>query len=385
MPNNTVSSSKSLSPTLFVFLIVPFLLLIFLLNAAGSGQAIADSEQIKVHKVEVFPVELQHSYERQMRAVGRAEPSKQANVGFERAGTVAVAYVDEGVFVEQGTLLAELDTQRLDAQMMEVDATVARAQADARLAEISAGRIAKLVQDKLESPQRLDEAREREVAAKALVQQVVASKERLLVELAKSKIVAPFSGTVLSRPVDPGSVVAQGQPVFVMQQDSVTEVRIALGTDQAFNMKVGDVYPLLAQFNNKHIEANVKSIARARNVNTRTIDIIFALGDGHTVLPGDLLTLSIPQTVKESGMWVPKSALTSGVRGLWTVYTVQDKGADQKIIPKSVTVLYNNATHAYVSGALQHGDLVVVEGSHRLVPGQIVAASLTPVQQLAKR
>lgn len=377
--------------TLFPLVLLPIIALVILLRAAGIGQVYAADGEVKVHSVEVFQVEMQPSYQRQLRAVGQVEATRQARMGFERAGTLTLAHVDEGQQVNEGDVLAELDTQRLAAQVQEVQATISRAKADARLAEISAKRIAKLVRDKLESAQRLDEAREQAAASQAFVTQVEASLERLNVELRKSKIYAPFSGTVLSRHVDPGSVIAQGQTIFEVQQNNAAEVRIAMGADQAFAMQIGDEHALQVPgfdgngIGNNKVLARVKSIANNRNINTRTVDVIFALQESKGILSGDLLALSLPQTINESGAWLPKSALASGVRGLWTVYTVAGQGSEQKIVPKSVAVMYNTADQAFVSGTLKEGDYVVVQGVHRLVPGQIVNVNLSQTVQLANR
>lgn len=385
------STGRASLPVVISLILLPLMVLVILLRSAGAGQVYSTGGEVKVHSVDVFQVETQPSYQRQLRAVGKVESTRQAKMGFERSGTLITTLSDEGQQVKKGDLLAELDTQRIIAQKQEVEATILRAKADARLADISANRIAKLVRDKLESAQRLDEAREQALSAQAFVKQVEASLERLNVELRKSKIHAPFSGTVLARLVDSGSVIAQGQTVFTLQQSDAAEVRIAMGADQAFTMKVGEEQTLqIPDFRgnravNNKVVARVKSIANSRNINTRTVDVIFELPNVPGILSGDLLTLTIPQTIREQGIWLPKSALASGVRGLWTVYTVAGNGKDQKIIPKSVAVLYNTAKNAYVSGALKEGDFVVIQGVHRLVPGQIVNADVAQSLHLANR
>lgn len=388
---NITSPGKQSTAFIAALIIVPLFLLILLLYAAGAGQSYAANDGVRGHHVDVFQVEMQSSYERKINAVGRVESTQQANMGFERSGTLLLAPVDDGAHVKKGDLLAQLDDRRLQAQRSEAAATVERAKADARLAKVSEKRIERLVKDKLESQQRLDEAREQAASAQAFVTQVEASLLRIDVELQKSKIYAPFDGTVISRQVDPGSVVNLGQFVFVLQEAGAAEARFSMGADQAFLLKVGDEYPLQVPTltRNSHtkssVPATVKSISNARNINTRTVDVIFTLSSEAQVLSGDLVTLSLPQTVEETGVWLPKSALASGVRGLWTVYTVSGAGDDKKIIPKFVSILYHTADHAYVSGTLIEGDFVVVQGVHRLVPGQIVEAGVSSIEHIASR
>lgn len=381
LDNRDVNETRIvITPKLVLLLVLPFIGLMMLLKAAGAGQVTAPPTEPKRHSVDVINVEKLQQYQRHLKAVGRAEANQQSALGFELAGTLATTYADEGDWVEAGALLAVLDTKRLDAQMVEVNASVARAESDARLAKLSEDRIAQLVKERLESPQRLDEVREATIAANARVTEIRANRTRIQVELEKSRLLAPYSGTILTRPVDPGSVVAQGQSVFTMQEGGKTEVRIALGADGAQSVKVGDTYPLSK--GSEVWQATVKSIAKARNLSTRTVDVIFELETSdRLVLPGDLLTLTIPQTVHEQGYWLPKTALSNGVRGLWTVFTVKD----QKIHPKFVEILYSNVELAYVSGALQPDDQVVVSGTQRVAPQQSVSVRLIEQQTLARR
>ncbi|MBE1301921.1 MAG: efflux RND transporter periplasmic adaptor subunit [Alteromonadaceae bacterium] len=390
MLHSQIESIVSKSPKWVVvsFIAVPLVLLIVLLKAAGAGQVAAQPVQPLPQNVDVFALQQKSAYTRLIDVIGRVESNKRAVIGFERGGTVAQSYVDEGDYVAKGDLLAELDTQRLQAQLLEIEAAIKRAEADARLAKLSEKRIAKLVQDKLESPQRLDETRESTLAANALVQEIIARKESVMVEFEKSKLYAPFDGAILSRPVYPGSVVAQGTTVFTMQQNENTEVRMAMAAKQAFSLGKGTVYEMTDGV--RTFSAKLKSVASARTLNTRTVDAIFELQDAQLplaerVLPGDLLNLQLPQQINADGFWVPKSALTNGIRGMWNLFTVAELGADQNIVAKSVSVLYSDDKRAFVSGALTNNEYVVMHGGHRLVPDQLVVATEVNVSAIARR
>lgn len=372
--------------TVLLSLIVPAVLLFLLMKAAGAGQVPEAPGAALDQPVDVIKVERQKSYSRLMKVVGRAEANKRANLGFERGGTLLQSFVDEGDGVTKGQLLAELDTQRLAAQMQEIEAGIARAKADARLAKLSENRIALLVKQNLESSQRLDETREATEAAQALVREMQARKESVQVEFAKSKILSPFDGTILSRPVDPGSVVAQGMTVLSIQQEAGTEVRLAMAANKAFALIKGHEYEL---YRGKQVfSARLKSIANARTINTRTVDAILEINDGSdnatSVLPGDLLTLMLPMETEIAGYWVPNSALTNGIRGMWNLFTVANGDGKETLVTKSVNVLYSDSTKAFVTGALHSQDYVVLHGGHRLVPNQKVSTTTVPFPQSEK-
>ncbi|WP_034475192.1 efflux RND transporter periplasmic adaptor subunit [Aestuariibacter salexigens] len=360
-----------------------FICLAVLMSMAGSGQANSAPVQTDLQSVEVMPVSLQSQYLQQHSAVGRIESQQQAVIGFELAGTLARLLVDEGEAVEAGQLLAELDTARIQAQLQETDAAVLRARADARLALLSEQRIAALVKDGLESQQRLDEARESTAAAQAFVSETLARQQRIKVMLEQSSLIAPFDGMVLARFTDKGAVVNPGQAVFELTANQQLEARIALSADDAFDLNVSQRYQL--QHGNGQLEARLKSVAKRRRLDTRTIDAMFALeAKTEEVLPGDLVVLKFDRTVAESGSWVPNQALTNGARGLWNVFTVVGE-QQQRIQLRSVQVLYTDGVQSYVSGALQQGDLLVINGTQRLVPEQLVNARVTTKSDVVRK
>lgn len=367
---------------LYPLLLVPFLGLAALMVAAGAGQVAEAPHSAKIQVADVISLEFQSSYEQHRLAYGSVEASKQAQIGFELAGTVEKLMVDEGDIVIAGQRLAMLDTYRLTARMSELDAALARAESQARLAALSEKRVAELVRKKLESGQRLDEVRESTIGANALVTEINARKASLQVELDKSVIHAPFRGEILSRPVDDGTVVAAGQTILSMQNDAEFEARIALPADDAFDLNVGEKHILVS--GDLRVPATIKSIARQRKLNTRTIDVLFLLsGAKRDVVPGDLLAFSYSSSISEAGFWVPKTALNSGIRGMWTLFTVTEQG-EQAVSAKMVEVLHTEQDKVYVRGAVKPGDLLVLNGVHRLVPNQLVVATKVDNPQLAQ-
>ncbi|XOV80771.1 MAG: efflux RND transporter periplasmic adaptor subunit [Aestuariibacter sp.] len=359
---------------LAVAILVPTFLLVILLKSAGAGQTPGAPKTMEVQRVEVLQIKHQDQYHRKVNIVGRVESGEQTVLGFERGGTVARTLFDEGQPVTAGQLLAELDMQRLNAQMQEVEATITRAKADARLAQLSQRRIKKLVADKMESPQRLDEARESTLAAMALVDEMQARRVSIEVEFEKSRLYAPFDGVLIGRQVDTGSVVAQGQPIFSLLRNDALQVRMAMSADDAFRFSIGQQQTLYK--NDTDFQATVLSIGANRHIQTRTVDVMLALSENakSQLLQGDLLSLELQKQISASGFWLPKSALTSSIRGLWSVFSVSQPGDEQKVKARNVNVLYSDRDKVFVSGSLTDQDYIVASGVHRLVPEQLVKA-----------
>lgn len=350
-----------------------FALLTVLLKAAGAGQVAEPPLVAKVHQVKVKRLILQASYAQNRLATGKVEANQLAQISFERAGLLQQVLVDEGQSVQQGQLLARLDTSRLKAQMRELNASYAHAQADNRLAKLSEKRVRDLVTRGLESSQRLDEVTEAAKAAQANSNQISAKLDSLQLELKKSEIYSPFNGTLVARMFDAGSVVAAGQPLFSVLAEQQLDVRFALPPKDAANFKVGQTYPLTGAKGT--VTGHLKSIVQRIKLNTRTQDMIFSLPANAGILPGELLQLAYSQLHQAKGAWVPKTALSNGVRGLWSLYFVNPK--NNHIQRKTVEVLHLENNRAYVSGGLVDQAQLVLSGTHRLVPEQQVSIQPT--------
>jgi RND family efflux transporter MFP subunit len=363
-------------PKLVLILVVslPALLLVVLLTAAGKVTESPVPVAVSPQAIGALRPDYQTSYVRQRRIYGTAEAVQQSQMGFQRTGVINRVFFDEGQWVAKGTVLAELDIAGLDAQLAESRAALARTQANARLAKLSEQRVASLVSQKLESPQRLDESRENTRAAFASVDEIKARLQGISVELNNSQLIAPFDGYIVARMVDEGSVAGPGQTVLILQQAGGIDVRVAMARETARSLDKDA--PFVLTRDNAHYPARIKSVSAQRTRNTRTVDVIFHLDEPQgTVLAGDLLQVSFPQTINENGYWLPRSAITAGVRGMWSVLTVSELGQETAIIPKAVSVLYGTEHKVFVSGALSSSDYVVFNGTHRIVPGQLVVAS----------
>ena len=82
--------------------------------------------------------------------------------------------------------------------------------------------------------------------------------------------------------------------------------------------------------------------------------------------------MDISSEINAKGFWVPRKALVSGVRGLWSLFAVEAIDGEQQLVAKLVEMVHADDKKAFVRGALQDAELVVIEGVQRLVPGQKV-------------
>jgi RND family efflux transporter MFP subunit len=358
----------------YLIWLLPFIALtalVLLMKASGNGQNQQSPIEVKKLLVNVMPIEWHDQYVQEVLVVGYAEALQTAEIGFELSGSVVDILVDEGEVVVEGQILAKLDEQRLRAKMNELSAILNRAKSEANLAEITLKRVVELVNKKLESAQRLDESRESVNAAKAFVEEILARQQTLFVEIEKTKLLAPFDGSVVSRLVDKGTVLGVGQTLFNLQQNGQLEVRFALSSDYVDKLSLNQLMTLSTQ--SEQIPGKIKSIAQQRRLDTRTVDVIVSLTEQvQSILPGDLLHIAISTGINAQGFWVPRKALVSGVRGLWSLFVVEVIDGEQQLVAKLVEIVHADDKKVYVRGALQDGVAVVIDGVQRVVSGQKV-------------
>ena len=343
-------------------------------SAAPFGVSFADDTTETIQQVEATTIRYQNSYAYQRHFIGQVEAGQTAQLGFEISGTLNAIKVDEGDAVTTGVVLATLDTARLQARKNEAAATVASAKANAKLAVSTYKRFENARAVNAVSAQERDEARETRDSSAAAVNVANARLQSVRVDLKKSSLKAPFTGTVIRRLVDTGTVLAAGQAVLELQQDTALEVRAGVTNRVSANLNIGDIQDI--QINEVTYQAAVKAILPVRGV-SRTVDIILNIQNDtpdikRNIKPGDVARLPFDHDVTERGFWVPLTALKEGKRGLWSLYIAEETNGTLQAARRTVQVQYTGNGKAYVTGAVNTGDAVITKGAAKLVPGQHV-------------
>ena len=280
----------------------------------------------------------------------------------------------------------DLDDAEFGQQVVDAQLNIARA----RLLELENGTRAEKI-----------------AAQSATVAQLQAELETIDINIAKASLIAPFEGTVGERSVDEGAIVASGAPVVELIERSELEVRVGVTEEGLRELRPGTRHEVL--IHGRPYPAVARAIRPDRNQTTRTITAILRLDvKGVPVYVGDLARVQVEHHIQQPGFWVPLSALTESYRGLWACYVVDlanrepsmrrgDQDAVEFTPPtqgnptqksvgrkpnvtgrlelRELEVLHQTSDAAYVRGSLRSGDLVVSNGTQRLVPDQLVHPS----------
>jgi RND family efflux transporter MFP subunit len=380
--------------------------------------------------VEVLMTQAVSQYTTEREYTGELVAGRSSELGFERPGTVVAVLVDVGDRVVAGQPLAQLDTRTLEAQRQQLVAQ--RQTALAQLRELQAGprqediavaaatvaeieqqlALATLQRDRREdlytqgaiSREEFDRERyntgalenrllqaqsqlaelqtgtriEQVEAQAAQVKQLEANLQQIDVDLDKSLLVAPFAGTVGSRGVDEGQVVASGQTVLSLVEAAPLEARVGVPPAVADRLVVGHEHSV--RVGDRAYPATVKALLPELDSTSRTVTVVLTLPDTDLTV-GQTVRLLLPETQTAEGIWLPTTALVPSEQGLWSVYVLSDPELGTvpdlsshlyTVSRREVEVIHTEGDRVLVSGTLQAGESAIASGTHRLTAGQLV-------------
>ena len=337
----------------------------------GGYKAFAVYQHIKVFAKPKPPVSVgvatatEQPWQSLLPAIGSLKALQGVDLSLEIAGTVKAVQFESGQKVKTGQLLLQLDN---DVEK----ALLGTAEADLGLAQVEHGRGSQLVDSRAISRGDFDRMAAQLKRASAIVAQLNAS-------LAKKRILAPFSGTMIATLQDLSSlyvdfyVPEQALPKLALGQ--VVRVNLAAYPKQTFEAKISAINPKVED--------------TTRNVLVRAT---LPNPDG-TLLPGMFANLQVLLPGESSRVVVPESAITYTLYGN-SVYVVgpkkdadgkpekDDKGepvltADRRFID---TGERRNGL-AVINNGLKAGEQVVSAGQLKLSAGANVAISIDKTLQ----
>lgn len=320
------------------------------------------------------------SYQQTQQFSGEVRSTNTTAIGFELSGKINQLHVDIGDNVKRGQLLAKLDTQLLTTEQNEIKANLTENQASLDLANSTLKRSFSLKQKNYISDQKIDELKGQVNRLSATRNQLKAAYSANQLKIEKSNIIAPFDGIISQRHHHMGEVTSTGTPIYTIVQSNSPQAYIGVPVDIAKTLALDDQVNI--RIANHNYPASIKGISAALNPVTRTVELRFSLPQDSQVINGEIAYFTHINDLDVAGYWVPISALTDGIRGLWNIY-VLTPSSDQyfNVERRDIDILYSNQDQAYIQGPISVKQHYIDQGSHKLVSGQKVNIS----NQLAEK
>ncbi len=264
-------------------------------------------------------------------ATGTLQPVNTVDIGPEISGQIETVRVDFNDRVTAGQVLAVMDTDMLNARVLQSRASLAAARARVEDTKATVGearlrleRIRELFKRGNASKQELDSAEAAEARARAAVgsadAQVSVAAATLSSDetsLAKAEIKSPINGIVLARAVEPGQVVAATfqTPVLFKLAEDLTKMQLEVDVDEAdighVQEKQHSTFSVDA-FQDRQFPALITQVRFAPKTkdNVVTYQAVLEVDNAELLLrPGMTATATITTATRADATLVPNAAL----------------------------------------------------------------------------
>ncbi len=293
-------------------------------------------------------------------AVGSVEAGEEITVVSEINALVKRLPFEEGRPVAEGTLLAQLDDDQLQAEAQRTAALVD--QARSRYA-----RVKSVVDQGAGAPQDLDDAA-------AAVKVAEANAEVARAQLAKARISAPFDGIVGAKRVSPGAYLRVGEAITDLAQ--LSEIKVVFSAPERYLslLKRGaSVAVSTTAYPGYELKGTIAVIDPVLDPSTRSAEVIARVRNpGGKFRPGMSANVSAVLSQRMNALTVPDEAIFAEGNQIF-VYVVKPDST----VTRATLILGTRLPGAVeVVSGLQPGARVVRAGHQKLFEG----AKVIPVQ-----
>lgn len=319
---------------------------------------------------------------------GRTTAFMVAQIRPQVGGIIQKRAFTEGAMVKAGELLYQIDPASYQATHASARAAVSRAEATLNSARLKAQRQAELLAIEAISKQDHEDAQASLQQAEADLASARATLETASINLERTRIAAPISGRIEASTVTPGALVTANQetalttvqqldPIYVdIPQSSAEVLRLRKALAEGKLKNDGDnsarIRLQLEDGSSYKHEGKLQFSGVTVNTTTGAVTLRALVPNPERLLmPGMYVRARLEQGTDPQALLVPQQGIGRDNAGRATALVVS---ADGKVERRDVTVAEIVGQNWRVTSGLAEGDRVIVEGSSKVRPGQVVSA-----------
>ena len=319
-----------------------------LLDDAPQGPATAR----RAPAVETLRLEPQ-PFESTIAFNGTLLADKTIDIKSELRGKIETIAFTDGQLVEAGDLIVTIESGELGAELASIREQLT-------LAQLNAERLQALFERGSVTASERDDAVSRREVLKA-------EERRLAVRLAKTRIEAPFAGTLGLRQVSPGDLIEADTLITTLQ--TLTDLKVDFSVPERFRNEVepGTPLTLMVAGYERPFTATVRAISPRVDVNTRTLTVRADVANPERrLLPGNYARVELV-TRNDAALVVPSVAVLQSLEAV-SVFTVENGVA----VRREVQTGQRTGARVEILGGLSPGDEVITSGIQSVRDGQAV-------------
>jgi multidrug efflux system membrane fusion protein len=339
----------------------------------AQQKAAADKGRNRAVPVAVAPV-VQQDVPVYLDGLGNVNAVNTVTVKTRIDGQLVRFNFQEGQEVRAGAELALIDPRPSEATLAQAEATLFRDQASLHNAQLDLKRFSDLYHTGVISQQQYNTQQSQVGVSEGNVRADEAQVQQAKLNVTYCHIIAPISGRIGIRSVDPGNmvhasdangllVIAQEQPItaiFTLPEDSLAAVtpHLRRGDPMVVEAWSRDSTQLLARGKLLTIDNQIDP-----NTGTFRCKAVFDNHDG-TLFPNQFVNARLEVNVLRSALTIPAAAVQHGSQGTYVYVVHPDKSVDAR----TITVALTEGTSIVAGSGLQPGEQVVTDGADKLQP-----------------
>jgi RND family efflux transporter MFP subunit len=277
----------------------------------------------------------------------------------EFAGTLKL-YVREGQQVRAGQVIGEINDGGISQQL-------GQAKAQANLAQTAFKKQEALGKQNIGSEIQYLQSK---TNAEAAQKQVAA----IQVQLGRTKLKAPFSGTIDKVIIQNGQVVAPGMPIIQLVSLGQMKVEADVPENYISSVKQGSDVRIEIPNLNKKLQSKIVKVGSSINPSNRTfnIEIHIPNTDG-TIKPNLMAKIKILDYKNPNAFIVPTQVVKQDAKNNFYVYTISKINKNEGVAKKTIIVKgKSSGNQTEVLMGLSPNDKVIIEGANNMSEGRKV-------------
>jgi RND family efflux transporter MFP subunit len=297
------------------------------------------------------------------------QPAQESKLSFEVGGALQALDLEIGQKVEQGEVLAKLDPRSVQLQVQQSEAALAQATANLDKARSDYQRRAPLLEKGYVTRSEYDDARSNLDSALAQAEQ---AKQQLSINqqgLRKSRLVAPFQGTIAKITAKDYQQVAAGQEIVALYTEGAYEINFSVPASVINVIKLGDVARVRFFDLSEDVYEGVITELGSRAEQVSAFPVVVTILDVpaglHAGMAADV-ELDVPLQYSAGGVLVPISSFDFSANSAGVSNTRQ---AVVYVFDETTSTVH--AREVFLAGVL--GNRVII--SEGLSAGEIVASA----------
>lgn len=311
---------------------------------------------------------------RHVSAPGSVRARRESRIGTEVTGRIERVFVNEGDRVAAGDPLFEIDPVSYEVALRQATAGFDLTQAERRQLQADLQRARTLRRNNVLAEQEIERLSTSLAVAEARVRQAEEAVALARENLRRTRVSAPFAGSVAARLADEGTT-ALVQPqtiVVVLQETSELEAQAAIPESQMTLVRVGDRAAVYIEGLSDPVRTTISAVSDSIDAMTRTYLVKMAVPNpSYRIKAGVFAHIEIEPLGTAETLLAPRAALRVE-DGRNQLLVVVDEHVTA--LPVEVGAVAEDEVEI-LSGARGDETAIVGEAAHAIAPGMRVRSA----------